>query len=82
MQKIRREWQILSTGCILRKDRTERSGKRSGRNQRADMGCERRWKPELTEFGKEALPMNDVAVDEEYGGGNWKDGVSALNFKQ
>ena len=25
--------------------------------------------------------MNDVAVDEEYGGGNWKDGVSALNFK-
>ncbi|MFR6162971.1 MAG: hypothetical protein ACLUJR_08110 [Mediterraneibacter gnavus] len=24
--------------------------------------------------------MNDVAVDEEYGGGNWKDGVSALNF--
>ena len=30
---------------------------------------------------KEALPMNDVAVDEEYGGGNWKDGVSALNFK-
>lgn len=38
-------------------------------------------KPELTEFGKKALPMNDVAVDEEYGGGNWKDGVSALNFK-
>ena len=25
--------------------------------------------------------MNDVAVDEEYGGGNWKDGVLALNFK-
>lgn len=38
-------------------------------------------KPELTDFGKEALPMNDVEVDEEYGGGNWKDGVSALNFK-
>ncbi|MDB8710166.1 ABC transporter substrate-binding protein [Mediterraneibacter gnavus] len=38
-------------------------------------------KPELTDFGKKALPMNDVAVDEEYGGGNWKDGVSALNFK-
>lgn len=38
-------------------------------------------KPELTEFGKKALPMNDVAVEEEYGGGNWKDGVSALNFK-
>ena len=38
-------------------------------------------KPELTEFGKQALPMNDVEVPEEYGGGNWKDGVSALNFK-
>lgn len=38
-------------------------------------------KPELTDFGKQALPMNPVDVDEEYGGGNWKDGVSALNFK-
>lgn len=38
-------------------------------------------KPELTDFGKQALPMNDVEVPEEYGGGNWKDGVSALNFK-
>lgn len=38
-------------------------------------------KPELTDFGKEALPNNSVEVPEEYGGGNWKDGVSALNFK-
>lgn len=38
-------------------------------------------KPVLTDFGKQALPMNDVEVPEEYGGGNWKDGVSALNFK-
>lgn len=38
-------------------------------------------KPELTEFGKEALPNNSVEVPEEYGGGNWKDGISALNFK-
>ncbi len=38
-------------------------------------------KPELTEFGREALPSNEVDVPEEYGGGNWKDGVSALNFK-
>lgn len=38
-------------------------------------------KPQLTEFGKKALPMNSVEVPEEYGGGNWKDGVSALNFK-
>ena len=38
-------------------------------------------KPELTDFGKEALPNNSVEVPEEYGGGNWKDGISALNFK-
>ena len=35
----------------------------------------------LTEFGSKALPSNDVAVPEEWGGGSWKDGVSALNFK-
>lgn len=38
-------------------------------------------KPELTDFGKKALPNNQESVPEEYGGGNWKDGVSALNFK-
>lgn len=38
-------------------------------------------KPQLTDFGRQALPMNDAEVPEEYGGGNWKDGVSALNFK-
>lgn len=37
--------------------------------------------PVLTEFGKSALPMHEVEVSEEYGGGNWKDGVSVLNFK-
>ena len=38
-------------------------------------------KSELTDFGKQALPMNAAEVPEEYGGGNWRDGVSALNFK-
>ena len=38
-------------------------------------------KPELTDFGKKALPNNSVDVPDEYGGGNWKDGISALNFK-
>lgn len=38
-------------------------------------------KAALTEYGKSALPSNEVDVPEEYGGGNWKDGVSALNFK-
>lgn len=38
-------------------------------------------KPELTDFGKKALPNNDEDVPEEYGGGNWKDGISTLNFK-
>ena len=34
-----------------------------------------------TEFGDQALPSNDVTVPDEWGGGSWKDGVSALNFK-
>ncbi|WP_432627182.1 extracellular solute-binding protein [Brotaphodocola sp.] len=34
-----------------------------------------------TEYGWEALPSNDVAVPEEWGGGTWKDGISALNYK-
>ncbi|MFV0527568.1 MAG: ABC transporter substrate-binding protein [Lachnospiraceae bacterium] len=38
-------------------------------------------KPQLTEFGKKALPANSVEVPKEYGGGNWKDGISVLNFK-
>ncbi len=38
--------------------------------------------PYLTEFGREAL-MNggDIEVPEEYGGGTWESGVSALNYK-
>ncbi len=35
----------------------------------------------ITEFGEKALPNNDVQVPDEWGGGSWKDGVSALNFK-
>ena len=38
-------------------------------------------KPYLTDFGKKALPSNDVTVPDEWGGGSWKDGVSALNFQ-
>lgn len=38
-------------------------------------------KAQRTDFGKKALPNNDVDVPEEYGGGNWKDGISTLNFK-
>lgn len=37
--------------------------------------------PELTEFGKKALPNNETEVPEEYGGGKWSAGVSALNFR-
>ena len=37
--------------------------------------------PYLTDFGKKALPSNDVEVPAEWGGGSWKDGVSALNFQ-
>lgn len=36
--------------------------------------------PVLTEFGKSALGGEDVSVPDEWGGGSWKDGVSALNY--
>ncbi|MGX9348302.1 MULTISPECIES: type 2 periplasmic-binding domain-containing protein [unclassified Microbacterium] len=35
--------------------------------------------PELTEFGMEALLTGEAAVPEEWGGGTYRDGVSALN---
>lgn len=38
-------------------------------------------KPLLTDFGRRALPNNPVEVPEEFGGGKWYAGVSALNFK-
>ena len=38
-------------------------------------------KPELTEFGKRVLPSGEMEVPEEYGGGSWQDGISALNFE-
>ena len=37
--------------------------------------------PVLTEFGNRALPNNQEPVPEEYGGGTWGNGVSALNFR-
>lgn len=37
-------------------------------------------RPELTDFGKEALLNGDAVMPEDWGGGSWKDGVSQLNF--
>lgn len=37
--------------------------------------------PKLTEFGKKALLENGAEIPEEWGGGSWEDGVSALNYK-
>lgn len=39
--------------------------------------------PVLTDFGKEAFlsRKDELQVPEEWGGGNWKDGISTLNFK-
>ncbi|GAA6412017.1 ABC transporter substrate-binding protein [Blautia coccoides] len=34
-----------------------------------------------TKYGEKALPSNAEPVPDEWGGGTWKDGVSALNFK-
>lgn len=36
--------------------------------------------PELTEFGKKALMQEGVEVPEEWGSGNWEDGICELNF--
>ncbi|BBF41639.1 hypothetical protein lbkm_0319 [Lachnospiraceae bacterium KM106-2] len=38
-------------------------------------------KPVLTEFGKQALYGETMKVPAKWGGGTWKDGVSALNYK-
>lgn len=37
--------------------------------------------PRLTEFGKRALLEGDAVMSESWGGGNWRSGVSQLNFK-
>ena len=37
--------------------------------------------PCLTEFGKKAMSDGDITLPEEYGGGTWEDGTSALNYK-
>lgn len=37
--------------------------------------------PYLTEFGIQAFFDGNTAVPEEWGGGTWEDGVSALNYK-
>ncbi len=37
--------------------------------------------PVLTDFGKQALLDGDAQMPEEWGGGSWKDGISALNYK-
>ena len=37
--------------------------------------------PVLTDFGKQALYGETVNVPDEWGGGTWKDGVSALDYK-
>lgn len=39
--------------------------------------------PKLTDFGVQAFVDmdSDLAVPDEWGGGSWKDGVSALNYK-
>ncbi|MDP4088280.1 MAG: extracellular solute-binding protein [Bacillota bacterium] len=37
-------------------------------------------KPVVTDFGKAALPTNDVTVTEQFGGGSFKEGVNQMNF--
>ena len=37
--------------------------------------------PELTEFGKLVFFEKDIVMPDEWGGGFWEDGVSALNYR-
>lgn len=37
-------------------------------------------KPVLTNFGKKALPTNEVQVPKAYGGGSFRDGINEINF--
>lgn len=42
---------------------------------------EKDGQPYLTEYGKKALYGEELEVTEEWGGGTWTEGMSALNFK-
>lgn len=68
------DWLYSSEGVLANSSQTSGSSGPEGLTWEMKDG-----KPVLTEFGKQALLDGDGDVPEEYGGGSYKDGVSALN---
>lgn len=68
------DWLYSSEGVLANSSQTSGSSGPEGLTWEMKDG-----EPVLTEFGKQALLNGDGDVPEEYGGGSYKDGVSALN---
>ncbi|MBE9907548.1 type 2 periplasmic-binding domain-containing protein [Enterococcus casseliflavus] len=68
------DWLYSSEGALANSSQTSGSSGPEGLTWEMKDG-----EPVLTEFGKQALLDGDGDVPEEYGGGSYKDGVSALN---
>ncbi len=68
------DWLYSSEGVLANSSQTSGSSGPEGLTWEMKDG-----EPILTEFGKQALLDGDGDVPEEYGGGSYKDGVSALN---
>lgn len=68
------DWLYSSEGVLANSSQTSGSSGPEGLTWKMKDG-----EPVLTEFGKQALLDGDGDVPEEYGGGSYKDGVSALN---
>lgn len=68
------DWLYSSEGVLANSSQTSGSSGPEGLTWEMKDG-----EPVLTEFGQQALLDGDGDVPEEYGGGSYKDGVSALN---
>ncbi|MEF7610012.1 ABC transporter substrate-binding protein [Enterococcus casseliflavus] len=68
------DWLYSSEGVLANSSQTSGSSGPEGLTWEMKDG-----EPVLTEFGKQALLDGDGDVPEDYGGGSYKDGVSALN---
>lgn len=68
------DWLYSSEGVLANSSQTSGSSGPEGLTWEMKDG-----EPVLSEFGKQALLDGDGDVPEEYGGGSYKDGVSALN---
>ncbi len=70
------DWLYSPDGVLISAAQTSNASGPEGLTWKMENG-----KPVLTDFGKKAFyEGGDTPVPEEWGGGSWKDGVSALNF--